>query len=71
MSQNARQLPARSIDAGVSDLDTRFDANGNVSDIYDLGRGAFYNRHMQYDGLDRLTKIGVRVDFPTKPSGGF
>jgi RHS repeat-associated protein len=61
MSQNVRQLPARSTDAGVSDLDTRFDANGNISDIYDIQRGAFYNRHMQYDGLDRLTAAGSWV----------
>ena len=61
MTQNARQLPARSTDAGVLDMDTRFDANGNVSDIYDLQQGAFYNRHMQYDGLDRLTAAGSWV----------
>lgn len=61
MVQNARQLPARSVDSGVLDLDTRFDANGNVSDIYDVQRGGFYNRHMQYDGLDRLTAAGSWV----------
>ena len=61
MLQNVRQLPARSVDSGVLDLDTRFDANGNVSDIYDVQRGAFYNRHMQYDGLDRLTAAGSWV----------
>lgn len=62
MTQNARQLPARSTDSGgVLDLDTRFDSNGNVSDIYDVARGAHYNRHMQYDGLDRLTAVGSGV----------
>ncbi|WP_422506603.1 RHS repeat domain-containing protein [Stenotrophomonas sp. GZD-301] len=54
MQQNERQLPVRSTDSGVLDFDTRFDRNGNVSDIYDLALGAFYNRHMLYDGLDRL-----------------
>lgn len=59
MIQNTRQLPARVIDSGgVVDYDTRFDANGNVSDIYDYANGANYNRHMQYDGLDRLTAAG-------------
>jgi YD repeat-containing protein len=61
MQQNARQLPTRSIDTGVMDLDTRFDVNGNVSDIYDVARGGYYNRHMQYDGLDRLTAAGSWV----------
>ncbi len=61
MVQNARQLPARSVDSGVLDLDTRFDANGNVSDVYDIARGGFYNRHMQYDGLDRLAAAGSWV----------
>ncbi|HJR74175.1 MAG TPA: RHS repeat-associated core domain-containing protein [Luteimonas sp.] len=55
MTQNARQLPARSIDSGVLNYDTRFDANGNVTQIYDLARGTAYDRQMQYDGLDRLT----------------
>lgn len=59
MEQNARQLPARSMDSGVTDFDTRFDANGNVSDIYDLALGAYYNRHMTYDGLDRLVSAGA------------
>ena len=58
MQQNERQLPVRSTDSGVLDFDTRFDRNGNVSDIYDLALGAFYNRHMLYDGLDRLIAAG-------------
>lgn len=55
MTQNARQLPARSIDSGAINFDMRFDANGNVTQIYDLARGSAYDRQMQYDGLDRLT----------------
>ncbi|MBH1476254.1 RHS repeat protein [Stenotrophomonas maltophilia] len=58
MQQNERQLPSRTTDSGVLDFDTRFDRNGNVSDIYDLALGAFYNRHMLYDGLDRLIAAG-------------
>ncbi|WP_411851768.1 RHS repeat domain-containing protein [Stenotrophomonas sp. LGBM10] len=58
MQQNERQLPARSTDTGVLDFDTRFDANGNVSDIFDLALGPVYNRHMYYDGLDRLVEAG-------------
>lgn len=61
MAQNVRQLPVSSVDAGVSDLQTNFDANGNVIDIYDVARGSFYNRHMQYDGLDRLIAAGSWV----------
>jgi len=58
MQQNERQLPARTTDSGVLDFDTRFDPNGNVSDIFDLALGPFYNRHMYYDGLDRLIAAG-------------
>ena len=61
MAQNVRQLPVSVVDAGVSDLTSYFDANGNVTDIYDVARGSFYNRHMQYDGLDRLTAAGSWV----------
>ncbi|PZU26956.1 MAG: hypothetical protein DI584_10450, partial [Stenotrophomonas sp.] len=58
MTQNARQLPARSIDSGVLNLDTRFDENGNPSDIYDVARGGTYNLHLQYDARDRLIAAG-------------
>ncbi|GAB2505970.1 RHS repeat-associated core domain-containing protein [Lysobacter humi (ex Lee et al. 2017)] len=61
MEQNARQLPSRTRSAGASvPLDTTFtyDPNGNVKDIYDNARGGHYNRHMYYDGLDRLTAAG-------------
>lgn len=59
MAQNARQLPERvTSSAGVADLQYTFDANGNPKDIYDHARGGVYNRHMAYDGLDRLTDAG-------------
>jgi len=58
MTQNAPQLPARSIDSGVLNLDTRFDENGNPSDIYDVARGGTYNLHLQYDARDRLVAAG-------------
>ncbi|ALN88354.1 RHS repeat-associated core domain protein [Lysobacter capsici] len=54
MTQNARQLPLRSVDAGVLDLQTAYDGNGNVGQIKDLGRGDHYTRLMEYDDLDRL-----------------
>ncbi|MDV3468126.1 Ig-like domain-containing protein [Stenotrophomonas sp. C3(2023)] len=57
--KNTRQLISRSTDAGVLDYDTRYDANGNVSDIYDLQQGPHYNRHMTYDGRDRLISAGA------------
>lgn len=58
MSQNLRQLPQRSTDAGVIDLETVYDANGNVGAIYDRARGDNYSRTMEYDGLDRLKSAG-------------
>ncbi|OBU69047.1 hypothetical protein A9K58_04770 [Stenotrophomonas maltophilia] len=58
LRQNTRQLPARSTDAGVIDFDIRYDANGNVSDVYDVALGADYDRHMTYDHLDRLVSAG-------------
>ena len=54
MTQNARQLPARSTDGNVLDLVTTFDGNGNTSRIQDLVRGTGYDRTMAYDALDRL-----------------
>ena len=54
MAQNARQLPVRSIDGNVLDLETGFDADGNVDHIYDNIQGAGYHRQMAYDGLDRM-----------------
>ena len=58
MTQNARQLPARSTDAGVLDHETGFDAAGNVSQILDRLRGDHYSRWMAYDDLNRLTAAG-------------
>ncbi|MDR3445449.1 MULTISPECIES: RHS repeat-associated core domain-containing protein [unclassified Dyella] len=54
MAQNLRQLPLRSVDGNVLDLETAYDANGNVDTIYDRIQGAGYDRYMGYDGLDRL-----------------
>jgi len=56
MTQNARQLPSRSVDGSVLDLSTVFDANGNVSAITDNTASARQTRSMSYDGLDRLTQ---------------
>ncbi len=61
MTQNARQLPDRTISSGgVLDFQNFYDANGNVEHIanrlvegYDLR-----DRWMQYDQLDRLTAAG-------------
>lgn len=58
MSQNARQLPARSTDAGVIDYESSFDANANATAVLDRVRGDTYSRWMTYDGLDRLTDAG-------------
>lgn len=58
MTQNARQLPQRSTDTGMLDLETSFDPNGNVSQILDRLRGSQYDRSLQYDGLNRLTAAG-------------
>ncbi|URX61664.1 wall-associated protein [Luteibacter anthropi] len=54
MVQDLRQLPERSIDGNVLDLETSFDADGNVDHIYDNIQGSNYNRQMAYDGLDRM-----------------
>ncbi|ALN59379.1 wall-associated protein [Lysobacter enzymogenes] len=58
MTQNARQLPSRSADAGALDLETGYDANGNVGHILDRLRGDHYSRWMSYDALDRLSTVG-------------
>jgi RHS repeat-associated protein len=58
MTQNARQLPARSraVKDGVVTLDDTytFDATGNVTDIFDQAETGISTRGMSYDGLDRL-----------------
>ncbi|ALN65148.1 RHS Repeat family protein [Lysobacter antibioticus] len=58
MTQNARQLPVLSVDAGVIDFSTGYDSNGNVTSISDRLRGDHYSRWMGYDNLDRLTSAG-------------
>ncbi len=55
LTQNGRQLPARSTDGTALDLAYQFDANGNVAQITDYVNG-HQNRSMAYDGLDRLTQ---------------
>lgn len=57
MTQNARQLPARSTDAGGGnplDLAYAYDANANVVAITDYVGAGRQTRSMTYDGLDRL-----------------
>ncbi len=57
MTQNARQLPARSIDSyGMLDLGYAYDKHANVASITDATAGARQSRTMAYDGLDRLTQ---------------
>lgn len=60
MTQNARQLPARSVDGSVLDLAYVYDKNANVASITDATTGARQSRSMSYDNLDRLlTASGV------------
>ncbi len=55
MTQNLRQLPAWTVQSqGLMHTQSLYDANGNVTDLYDHANGSHYNRHMTYDGLDRL-----------------
>lgn len=58
LTQNARQLPSSSADAGVTRLDYTYDPNGNVNGILDRVRGDTYSRWMSYDYRDRLTAAG-------------
>ncbi|MEB1609816.1 RHS repeat-associated core domain-containing protein [Xanthomonas campestris pv. campestris] len=55
---NARQMPQQVRDANVASLEYQYDANGNVTTILDQQMGSVYNRHMGYDGLDRLIEAG-------------
>ncbi|WP_274396955.1 RHS repeat domain-containing protein [Xanthomonas cucurbitae] len=55
---NGRQMPQQVRDANVASLEYQYDANGNVITILDQQMGSVYNRHMAYDGLDRLTDAG-------------
>lgn len=63
MTQNVRQLPARSRDmnAAIAVLDDTyvFDANGNVASITDSTAGAGGNRVMTYDNADRLIRTNA------------
>jgi len=67
MLQNARQLPARVTDGGGAlDYDYGYDANGNVTHVYDyipdLTPGSTpAHRWMHYDGLDRLVTVGSAI----------
>ncbi|WP_226469880.1 RHS repeat domain-containing protein [Luteimonas panaciterrae] len=57
MTQNIRQLPAKSVDSGgVLDDDYGYDKNGNVDHKWDNATGGASGRTMQYDGLDRLVQ---------------
>ena len=59
MTQNARQLPARvTSSGGVNDFAYNYDANANITNIWDLGGGDNYSRWLTYDNLDRLTAAG-------------
>ncbi|KRG71053.1 hypothetical protein [Pseudoxanthomonas dokdonensis] len=56
MTQNARQLPARSSDSNnAMDLDCRYDKVGNVNVSVDFVDGR-QTRSMRYDKLNRLTQ---------------
>ncbi|MEF2148457.1 RHS repeat domain-containing protein [Aquilutibacter rugosus] len=54
MTQNARQLPARSLDVGVIDENYSYDPNANTTAISDPIAGTAGNRIMTYDLGDRL-----------------
>lgn len=55
MTQNARQLPARSTDSnGVLDLGYVYDKHANPVSITDYTTGARQSRAMIYNGLDQL-----------------
>ncbi|UBB24917.1 hypothetical protein LAG73_16525 [Pseudoxanthomonas japonensis] len=57
MTQNARQLPARSTDSnGVLDLGYLYDKHANVIGITDYTTGARQSRAMIYNGLDQLVR---------------
>ncbi|MDQ3524605.1 MAG: RHS repeat protein [Chloroflexota bacterium] len=61
MSQNTRQLPARSTDSGgVLDHQYVYDPNANVQYIYDW-RNPADHRYLYYDKLDRLTSAGSQM----------
>jgi YD repeat-containing protein len=53
MTQNGRQLPARSTDGAAMDMGYDFDADGNVASITDYV-DSNRSRSMSYDGQNRL-----------------
>ncbi len=55
---NARQMPQQVRDYNVASFEYQYDANGNVTGIFDQQRGESLNRYMGYDGLDRLMEAG-------------
>lgn len=55
MTQNARQLPFHSTDTGIINHVYDYDQNGNVTAIFDHGRGSHFSRWNTYDDLDRLS----------------
>jgi RHS repeat-associated protein len=57
MAQNERQFPRFVKSGAVLDLDYRYDKNGNLEALYDLGRGPSGNIVARYDGLDRLASV--------------
>jgi RHS repeat-associated protein len=66
LTQNARQLPLRSLDSGgVLDLTWSYDANGNVVALADGTSAGRQARSMTYDGLDRL----LTTTSPMYPGG--
>ena len=66
LTQNTRQLPARSTDSGgVLDLAWSYDANGNVASITDYTSAGRQTRSMTYDNRDRL----LTVASPLYPGG--
>ncbi|GGD39758.1 RHS repeat-associated core domain-containing protein [Pseudoxanthomonas indica] len=69
MTQNARQLPARSTDTGGTlDLGYTYDKHANVASITDYTAGAKQSRTLSYDNLDRLTQA-VGSSFGTATYG--
>ncbi|MEF2148459.1 RHS repeat-associated core domain-containing protein [Aquilutibacter rugosus] len=61
MTQNARQLPARSLDVGVIDENYSYDPNANTTAISDPIAGTAGNRVMTYDLGDRLLTTSAAI----------
>ncbi len=58
MTQNTRQLLSQVTSSGTTNYTYNYDADGNITNIWDLARGDNYSRWMTYDDLDRLTSAG-------------